>query len=202
MIIYGTRGLTSTAGSGVFHCPRCGPNKPYAHMQVKRWFTLYFIPCIPLGLAGEYVECRQCAGTFGVEALHYDPAAEHRQTVDEIKRILVLTVLQAGPVHDSRLETLRSAIHGATDVGFGAQELRQDLELARQANARVEYYVPPIAAQFSTEGKNSIFSAAYFALSDVGRPGPQEVQTLTILGQALGFDAATTAHLIERLGQV
>lgn len=33
------------------------------------WFTLYFIPIIPLGTRGFYIECAQCAGTFGPEVL-------------------------------------------------------------------------------------------------------------------------------------
>jgi hypothetical protein len=75
LIIFGRRTMTRTASEGLFHCPRCGPERTYRHKQVKRWFTLYFIPVIPLGLAGEYVECGSCAATFGVELLARIPQA-------------------------------------------------------------------------------------------------------------------------------
>ena len=69
LIIFGRRTTTKVVHQGDFTCPRCGPAKTYSHKQVRRWFTLYFIPVIPLGIVGEFVECQACAGTFGVEAL-------------------------------------------------------------------------------------------------------------------------------------
>ncbi|HEY4055992.1 MAG TPA: zinc-ribbon domain-containing protein [Kofleriaceae bacterium] len=71
LIIFGRRNMTKTANAGQFTCPRCGPASHYEHKQVKRWFTLYFIPVIPLGVVGEYVECRACAGTFKPEVLRF-----------------------------------------------------------------------------------------------------------------------------------
>lgn len=67
MIIYGTRGRESTIEQGAFNCPRCGMNRTYQHIQVKRWFTLYFIPIFPIGTVGDYVQCDSCSGTFGAE---------------------------------------------------------------------------------------------------------------------------------------
>jgi hypothetical protein len=69
LIIFGRRTTTKTITAGSFTCPRCGPGRGYEHKQVNRWFTLYFIPVIPLGTVGEYVECQGCAATFGPEAL-------------------------------------------------------------------------------------------------------------------------------------
>jgi zinc ribbon protein len=69
LIIFGRRNRPKVVQRGSFTCPRCGPGREYEHKQVRRWFTLYFIPIIPLGTAGEYVECRSCAGTFRPEVL-------------------------------------------------------------------------------------------------------------------------------------
>ena len=49
MIIFGTRGVKSTLSQGQFDCPQCGSNRAYKHKKVTRFFTLYFIPVIPLG---------------------------------------------------------------------------------------------------------------------------------------------------------
>jgi zinc ribbon protein len=69
LIIFGRRTMSKIVQRGAFNCPRCGPGRQFAHKQVKRWFTLYFIPVIPMGTVGSYVECQQCAATFGPEAL-------------------------------------------------------------------------------------------------------------------------------------
>ncbi len=68
-IIWGTRARTKVIGRGEFHCPRCNANQSYAYKQVKRWFTLYFIPLFPTRTLGEYVECGSCAATWKPEVL-------------------------------------------------------------------------------------------------------------------------------------
>lgn len=60
LIIWGRKGVTSVAGAGTFDCPGCGPGKSYEHKKVTKYFTLYFIPLIPMGTHGEYVECQSC----------------------------------------------------------------------------------------------------------------------------------------------
>jgi len=202
MIIFGTRGLTSTVSSGVFHCPRCGPQRPYSHQRVKRWFTLYFIPCIPMGVAGEYLECNQCAGTFGVDALHYDPSVDRQKTMDEIKRILVLTAMHAGPMTDTRYVALQSAIAGISDQNCSLQELQIEVNMAQQAQAQMIPYVRHVAGGFSDEGKNAVLTTAYFALADHGQLGAQEEKSLVDLGVALGLAPNIVAGLLERMKQV
>lgn len=73
MIIYGWTTLQKTLSSHEFHCPQCG-SMVYGDLKsANRWFTLYFIPVIPLGSQGEYVECVSCKGTFRSEVLDYEP---------------------------------------------------------------------------------------------------------------------------------
>ena len=51
----------------------------YSHQRADRFFTLFFIPLIPLGKLGEYVECESCKGTFKPEVLSYDPETAAKQ---------------------------------------------------------------------------------------------------------------------------
>lgn len=69
LIIYGTRGIRYKHREGQFFCPACHAQQAYVHRRVRRFFTLYFIPLIPLTLANEYVECQRCTGTFKLEVL-------------------------------------------------------------------------------------------------------------------------------------
>ena len=48
LIIFGTRGVTYSVATGEFHCPSCAIKRGYDHKRVRRFFTLYFIPLIPL----------------------------------------------------------------------------------------------------------------------------------------------------------
>src|SRR5438105_2443720 len=76
IIIWGSRGLTSTLDSGQFYCPGCDDRRDYHLRQVREFFTLYFIPLIPMGGARRYVECATCGGTYKEEVLSMEPPSE------------------------------------------------------------------------------------------------------------------------------
>ena len=64
LIIFGTKGVTSCVTTGSFGCPTCAQERPFQHMRVRRFFTLYWIPLIPLDVVGEYIECLFCHMKF------------------------------------------------------------------------------------------------------------------------------------------
>ncbi len=76
MIIFGVRTRESAVGEGTFACPQCRTQQRFRHLVHKRWFTLYFIPLIPLGRRGEQVECQACFSRFAPEAVLGRHAAE------------------------------------------------------------------------------------------------------------------------------
>ena len=89
-IIFGTRGITRNITEGVFHCPNCGQDRNYAQKSVRRWFTLFFIPVIPLDTLGEFIECRSCESTYNDQVLSLPTEAQFRATTDDaIRRLLV-----------------------------------------------------------------------------------------------------------------
>ena len=49
MIIFGFRSFVVTLFSGRLQCPRCGPLAMTHVRQRRRYFTLFFIPVLPLG---------------------------------------------------------------------------------------------------------------------------------------------------------
>lgn len=70
-------GMTSrhrTVESGRFTCPNEGQSRPFQHEQARRWFTLFFIPLIPLGKQSEWVRCQSCGATYGPDVLSRHPA--------------------------------------------------------------------------------------------------------------------------------
>lgn len=78
-ILFGFRGITYGKGKGTFQCPYCEEQTSYERKRVRRFFTLFFIPLIPLDLLLEYVECRRCYHNFRPEALSLpaDLVGEH-----------------------------------------------------------------------------------------------------------------------------
>ena len=103
-IIWGSRGITKTNSRGVFYCPECELDRPYADKSVRRWFTLFFIPIIPLNDLGSFIECQICQSTYAHRVLRI-PTTAQAQAIAEIaaRRTLVGTALADGQV--SRIES-------------------------------------------------------------------------------------------------
>ncbi len=185
MIIFGTRTTNPTAGQGIFNCPRCGPQKPYTHKKAKRWFTLYFIPVIPLGTAGEYLECTACAGTFDMEALHHDPAAERAEMFDRLRRLSVLAMLFANRYQPENVNALRTALQELTQDFVAEEVVHQDVQFAQQAQAQLEPTFQAQTQDFSADGKSLLMRLILATLAPARRIEPQDHQILHRCGAAM-----------------
>ena len=73
IIVFGTKGREKAVETGAFTCPSCRSQQRYERRQAKRWFTLYFLPVIPLDSMGEWIHCSGCGGDFETGVLSVTP---------------------------------------------------------------------------------------------------------------------------------
>jgi hypothetical protein len=154
-------------------------------MVVKRWFTLYFIPIFPMFRAGEYLECAVCAGTFGPEALHYQPARNQAELIEHFKRFLVLAAAE-GPVSPARSQAALQQFSTATGQPMTLAELESLQQMARQAGTNLLVYARQIAPQFDHDFRNATFHACRQVLLADGRTAAAMQPQLAALEEALG----------------
>ena len=76
LIIFGLRVFYRTIAQGTFFCRRCGGDRQYRHRAGRRWFTLFFLPVIPLNSVGEHVQCTTCRTRYVTDALSQPTAAQ------------------------------------------------------------------------------------------------------------------------------
>jgi len=76
LIICGIRVFFHIIGQGVFYCQRCGAERPYRRRSGRKFFTLFFVPVIPLNKVGQHVQCTTCRTRFHPGVLTLSPAAE------------------------------------------------------------------------------------------------------------------------------
>ena len=195
LIIYGTRGVTSTAAEGQFHCPRCGPSA-YRHRRVRRFFTLYFIPLIPLDKLGEYVECGRCAGTYEVGVLAYDPAAEHAEFEAHfhaaVRRTMVLMSLADGVVTPQEVATIQHVFGSIVQRPISDQEVLAEVTAAQADGRPVGAFLAGMAPTLNDVGKGMVIRAAYMVAAADGQFQAEEQQLMTDIGRALQM---TPEHL-------
>lgn len=68
LIIFGTRGRETSEGKGKFYCPNCSVTRDdervYERKKRRNYFSIYFVPLVPLGSGDEYVVCQNCGTAF------------------------------------------------------------------------------------------------------------------------------------------
>ncbi len=96
LIIFGLRVFYRTVGQGTFHCQRCGGDREYRHRVGRRWFTLFFIPIIPLNHVGEHVQCTVCSTRYRMDVLNLPTAAQMQEALPAGMRAAAVAMLRAG----------------------------------------------------------------------------------------------------------
>jgi hypothetical protein len=69
IIIFGTKPVARKTGTGSFFCPTCQRDTPCSHHRIRQFFTLYFVPLIPLGAVGELVRCDRCGSEHAADVI-------------------------------------------------------------------------------------------------------------------------------------
>lgn len=69
LFIFGTKPVSTTIQQGVFSCPSCNTERNYLLKRYKSYFTLFFIPLIPLKYLGDLTECQACRKSYAPESV-------------------------------------------------------------------------------------------------------------------------------------
>ncbi len=128
LIIWGLRVFFHTIGQGTFHCQRCGGDRQYRHRAGRRFFTLFFIPVIPLNKVGEHIQCTTCHTRYHLDALRLPTAAQMQAALPAGMRAAAAAMLRAGdPASLAARQRAIEAIAGSGAQGYDAAALDADL---------------------------------------------------------------------------
>lgn len=202
MIIYGTTNLTLSGGRGQFYCPRCGYSADYREKNVRRFFTLYFIPLIPLKVVESFLECGGCKGRFAADALHLTKDDYERKSRDAfaqtVLRAMVLIMIADGTVDDAELDEVeRLFAANSADLHLGRNELVKQVTLASQAGLDATAYVKRIADHLSETQKNEIIRCCFLVSTAAGELREQQLKQLYEFPEALGIQESRFRDIIE-----
>jgi len=196
MIIMGLRGVTYTKANSVFHCPTCGPDTGCRHRRVRRFFTLYFVPVIPLNLAGEYVECSRCKGTYRTEALHGISDAQAGKMMAEFERaalrIMVEMMCADGDVAPAEIAAIQQIFSTISPNEVSEEDIADEIGRAADSDESLESVVRRMGAMLNAQGRETVFKAALMVAAADGRFEEGEAQMLLRIGVAMDM---TPSHI-------
>lgn len=203
MIIFGTRGVTYSSDKGQFTCPSCRQTQDYKKKRVRRFFTLYFIPLIPLDQLGEYVECQLCRGTYNLEVLDYDPHVQSSGIESEyqraIKRVMVQMMLADGHVDDQEIETIREVYQKLSGAPLSREEVEGEIHDAKGEGRTVVDYLSRLSGQLNAHGKEMVVKAALLVAAADGEFQPEEQDFVAQVGSALDMSSAHLRGIVDEV---
>jgi hypothetical protein len=200
MIIFGVSVfyIFGLIGTGQFHCPHCGGDREYEHRTARRFFTLFFLPVIPLDKVGEVVRCKTCRTKFDPIVLTRATTAQLASALPAGMRAAAALVLRAGGVNDAAIRAAVDAVHEAGEPGYDATQLMAD------AHQPTELAVEPLrglAANFTQDAcERQLANAVRVALADGPISQPEREAIGWIAGQ-LGMTAAHATGVISTVEQ-
>jgi hypothetical protein len=199
LIIFGLRVFYRTIAQGTFHCRRCGGDRPYRRRAGRRWFTLFFLPVIPLSPVGEHVQCATCRTRYVTDVLSLPTTAQMQAALPAGMRAAASAMLRSGdPANPVARQRAIEAVVGAGMPGYGDAAL--DTDLTRPFEA--------IRPALNQVGAQLTFQAREWYLADVIRIGMAdgpltdgERQAALAIGLDLGMTHAQTIGVIATTEQ-
>ena len=113
-----------TVAGGVFHCERCGGDRPYQHRSGRHWARILGLPIFPLGRAGEHLRCAICRTCYRVELLAVPTIEQMHAALLTATTAATLAMLNAGG--PASQEARHRAIELITNAGmleYGEEDL-------------------------------------------------------------------------------
>jgi hypothetical protein len=201
VIIFGVRGRIGALGTGQFYCPRCHGDRQYTRKGVRRWFTLFFVPIIPLGATqGARVCCDTCGGAFSDEVLSLPRVTAFRSVYRHAFRQCAVAVLLAGDATSAVARA--SAVAGINALGGDDDRVDDDAldrDLVDADPEQLAVAANPVANRLEPRQAERFFGGcAQIALSD-GPLTDRERRALGILGESLHLTEAHQLGVIETL---
>ncbi len=190
ILIWGLRARAKAVSTGEFFCSHCGADRSYVLQQIRRWFTLFFIPLFPVGkVLGEQVKCSTCGTAFSPEVLTMPTSAAFSENLGGATRLAAMAMLAAGDPSNgaARAAAVDASRKGGT-ASYDESWLVNDLEALDTSN--LGDYLAPLAKGLDPQGKETfVEQIARIGLAD-GSLTPPEMHVLESLSAALGISAA------------
>jgi hypothetical protein len=194
MIIWGWKTVFRVIGSGVFSCPTCGADRNYERRKAQRFFTLFFIPLIPLKTIGEFIRCTYCKNDFRESVLARPTAAQFTDLLQNTVRGVMVNVLRRGGwEHPGARAIAVQEIVNAGAVGYGEPNLAQDMQVVPEDLSQM---LGGLAGQLPDAGREALVTGAARVAAADGPVQPAERGVIDTVGAGLGMSQAHVAGIV------
>lgn len=188
LLIFGFTVRSRPMEAGKFHCPNEGGDRTYTLREARRWFTVFFVPLLPLKVLGNVVECDSCAAQYDQSTLRMPTSATMEHGIEVAARSLL------GAVAAADTATEKSAVRELESfLGTPAYCAADLVAHARiQNDAQWAEALTSAGTLLDPAGREGLLMAAARASVSDGQIRDVHRKILTAGGTALGM---TPAHI-------
>lgn len=190
LLIFGVRIRFRTIGTVAFFCPRCGGDRQGDRRTARRWFTLFWLPVVPLDQVGEVVECSTCHTRFEPAVAEAPTTAALSEILGNAVRVLAAMVVRTGDAADPALRAAAVANVRLVDGGYDDATLAADAVAVDPAVA--ESYVAPLGEGLQVSGKERFLGDLVRIALAGGTITPDQRRVIDLAGRGLDL---TPAHI-------
>ena len=197
MIIWGFRVIWRSIAEGTFHCPDEEADKPYRLRVAQRFFTLFFLPLIPLRKMGQAVECQSCKHRFEPSVLTRPTTPQMSDKLYEAVRCAVVSVLEldGGLDPNVRQEALRVMHSVKGDGSYALPDLDADLRLLPTHG--LEGQLREAAGFLQEDGREHLLAECSRVAATDGPLSVAERDLLGRIGRGLGMSDAHVLGVMQ-----
>ncbi|MEM9202059.1 MAG: hypothetical protein AAGC53_10380 [Actinomycetota bacterium] len=190
MLIWGWKARQKVIGSGTFFSPALGADGPYELVEARRWFTLFFIPIIPLNVLGTFVRCTQSNASYDPKVLEGPTNAQFMDQLSAAVREIVVAVAKADDmVTDEERRLAVEIVRGYSD-SYTAEMFETDL--ARSAAEILDDRLAFLSTSLNESGKERLLTAAATMMTADGSIDERDRAAVIDVGEKLTM---TPAHV-------
>lgn len=201
LVVFGWRSRAHTIGSGQFYCPREGGDRGYEHKEARRWFTLFFIPLIPLNRLGDYVECTGCKSTYYTSVLEAPTGASIQDVMTQaIRHVAVALTVADGHVDPEERRVATEVVRQFANVEYN--EANFDTDLNHINPAALVDNLEELGSILNEHGKEAVLTAAMRLAASDGSVDPSEIAVVEDIGEALSMTRAHVRGVIETASEL
>jgi len=194
VLIWGFRVFYRTIDQGAFHCRQCGGDRPYRRRAGRRFFTLFFIPVIPLNKVGEQVQCATCKTRYVVDVLSLPTVSQMQTALPAAMRAAATAMLRAGdPGSPAARKRAVAAVQGAGAEGYSDAGL--DSDGARSAEA-IRSAINQVGRQLTPDAKEWFLAETVRVGMADGPLTDHERQIARAIAEDLGMTQAQAVGVV------
>lgn len=191
----GMRVRFTPTGSVVFFCPHCGGDRQGNRVTARRWFTLFFLPIIPMKVVGEFVQCSTCNTRFQPGVLERPTTATLGEVLANAIRVLTVMIVGGGDRHHTNMRTAAVRDIRAVVPDYDDSTLTSDLAVVVPAQA--EQYVHPLADGLEVEGKERFVADLTRVALAGGTITPNQRWLLDTAGRGIGLTPVHVTGIVS-----